>query len=83
MAWRETDPLTKTKLDIMLTGTIGGGDPIPEVLRNEFEALSSEDKATIRNFVSWMRTISVPWMRKYMENVFTPHTPRPDNPLER
>lgn len=83
MAWRETDPLTKTKLDIMLTGKIGHGDPIPEVLRNEFEALSSEDKAAIRNFVSWMRTIKVPWMRKYLENVFTPHTPRPDNPLER
>lgn len=83
MAWRETDPLTKTKLDIMLTGKIGSSDPIPEVLRNEFEALSTEDKAAIRNFVSWLRTIRVPWMRKYMENVFTPHTPRPDNPLER
>jgi hypothetical protein len=83
LAWRETDPLTKTKLDIMLTGKIGSGDPIPEILRREFEALSSEDKAAVRNFVSWMRTINVPWMRKYMENVFTPHTPRPDNPMER
>jgi hypothetical protein len=83
LAWRETDALTKTKLDIMLTGKIGSGDPIPEILRNEFEALSSEDKAAIRNFVNWMRTVRVPWMRKYMENVFTPHTPRPDNPMER
>jgi hypothetical protein len=83
MAWRETDALTKTKLDIMLTGKVGSGDPIPEVLRNEFGALSSEDKTAIRNFVIWMRTIRVPWMRKYIENVFTPHTPRPDNPMER
>lgn len=83
LAWRETDPLTKTKLDIMLTGKIGSGDPIPEILRTEFEGLSAEDKAAVRNFVSWMRTINVPWMRKYIENVFTPHTPRPDNPMER
>jgi hypothetical protein len=83
LAWRETDALTKTKLDIMLTGNIGSGAPIPEVLRTEFERLSSEDKIAIRNFVSWMRTIEVPWMRQYIENVFTPHTPRPDNPMER
>lgn len=83
MAWRETDALTKTKLDIMLTGKVGGSDPIPEILRSEFQTLSSEDKAAVRNFVSWMRTIKVPWMRKYLENVFTPHTPRPDNPMER
>ena len=83
LAWRETDVLTKTKLDIMLTGKIGGGYPIPEFLRAEFDRLSKEDKAAIRNFVSWMRTIEVPWMRQYIENVFTPHTPRPDDPMER
>lgn len=82
-AWRETDALTKTKLDIMLTGKVGGGYPIPEFLRTQFEGLSSEDKDAVRNFVSWMRTVKVPWMRQYLENVFTPHTPRPDNPLER
>ena len=83
LSWRETDALTKTKLDIMLTGKIGGGYPIPEVLRAEFDKLSNEDKAAIRNFVSWMRTIEVPWLRQYLENVFTPHTPHPDNPMER
>jgi hypothetical protein len=83
LAWRESDPLTKTKLDIMLTGKIGGGAPIPEVLRAEFEGLSNDDKATIRNFVNWMRTIDVPWSRRYIENVITPHTPRPDILFER
>ena len=83
LAWRETDALTKTKLDIMLTGKIGRGAPIPEGLRTEFEQLSSEDKTAVRNFVSWMRTIEVPWSRRYIENVFTSHTPRPDVLIER
>lgn len=83
LAWRETDPLTKTKLDIMLTGHIGRGASIPEVLRREFEALSKEDQATIRAFVTWMRTVDVPWSRRYIEHVFTPHTPRPDILIER
>ncbi len=83
LAWRETDALTKTKLDIMITGKIGRGASIPEVVRAEFATLSNEDKATVRNFVSWMRTIEVPWSRRYIENVFTPHTPRPDILFER
>jgi hypothetical protein len=78
LAWRESDALTKTKLDIMLTGSIGRGASIPEVLRTEFEALSGENKMAIRNFVTWMRTIDVSWSRRYIENIFTPHTPRPD-----
>jgi rubrerythrin len=82
-AWKETDPLTKTKLDIMLTGDIGGGNSIPEVLRKEFEDLSKEDQLTIRNFVNWLRTVDVPWSRRYIEHIFTPHTPRPDIPIER
>src|SRR5207247_1162988 len=35
-AWRETDPLTKTKIDALLTILIGEGTSIPEVLRAEF-----------------------------------------------
>jgi len=83
MAWREHDPLTKTKLDIMLSGYIGGGKSIPAVLRAEFEALSKQDQLTVRNFVNWTRTVDVPWSRRYIENIFTPHTPRPDILIER
>ena len=83
LAWKEPDPLTKTKLDIMLTGKIGGGGAIPDVLTTEFAGLSKEDQSNIRNFVSWMRTIDVPWSRRYIENYFTPHTPRPDIWIER
>jgi hypothetical protein len=78
MAWRETDALTKTKLDTMLTGNIGGGSSIPEVLRKEFAALSPQDQFTFRQFITWMRTVDVGWSRRYLENTFTPHTPRPD-----
>ena len=76
-------PLTKTKLDIMLSGYIGGGKSIPAVLRAEFEALSKQDQLTVRNFVNWTRTVDVPWSRRYIENIFTPHTPRPDILIER
>lgn len=71
------------ELDIMLTGYIGGGSSIPEALQLEFEGLSKEDQTTIRNFVNWMRIANVPWSRRYIENVFTPHTPRPDILFER
>lgn len=83
MAWRETDPLTKTKLDILLIGQVGHAITIPEALRAEFETLTKEDQMTVRNFVSWMRTVEVPWSRRYIENAFTPHTPRPDISFER
>jgi len=78
MAWRETDALTKTKLDAMLTGNVGEGNSIPEVLRKEFAALSPQDQFTFRQFITWMRTVDVGWSRRYLENTFTPHTPRPD-----
>jgi hypothetical protein len=81
--WREPDKLTKTKLDIMLTGAIGRAADIPEVLRKEFSELSESDKLKVRNFVTWMRTVDVPWSRRYIENTFTPHTPRPDILFER
>jgi hypothetical protein len=77
MAWRETDALTKTKLDAMLTGRVGGGSAIPEVLRREFAALAPQDQFTFRQFITWMRTVDVGWSRAYLENTFTPHTPRP------
>jgi hypothetical protein len=81
--WREPDKLTKTKLDTMLTGAIGRAADIPEVLRKEFSELSAEDQLKVRNFVTWMRTVDVPWSRRYIENAFTPHTPRPDILFER
>jgi hypothetical protein len=81
--WREPEKLTKTKLDIMLTGAIGRGADIPEVLRKEFSELSPADQLNVRNFVTWMRTVDVPWSRRYIENTFTPHTPRPDILFER
>jgi hypothetical protein len=81
--WKEPDKLTKTKLDILLIGHIGGAWSIPEVLRAEFADLSKEDQLKVRNFVTWMRTVDVPWSRRYIENAFTPHTPRPDIAFER
>src|SRR5205085_2428121 len=83
LAWSEPDPVTKTKLDIMLTGNIGSGGAIPDVLRSEFAALPKDGQLRVRNFVSWMRTVDVPWSRRYIENFFTPHTPRPDIWIER
>jgi hypothetical protein len=82
MAWRETDALTKAKLDAMLTGRIGGASTIPEVLRREFAALSPQEQSTFRQFISWMRTVDVGWSRAYLENTFTPHTPRPNIQFE-
>lgn len=81
--WNEPDRLTKTKLDTMLLGYIGNATSVPEVLRAEFAALSGEDQLKVRNFVTWMRTVNVPWSRRYIENAFTPHTPRPDIAFER
>jgi hypothetical protein len=81
--WHEPDKLTKTKLDIMLTGAIGDGADIPEVLRKEFAELSESDQLKVRNFVTWMRTVEVPWSRRHIEDAFTPHTPRPDILFER
>ncbi len=83
MTWRETDPLTKTKLDALLTGTIAGGSYIPEVLRKEFAELPAADQLAFRQFITWMRTVDIGFSRYYLENAFTPHTPRPDVLLER
>ncbi len=83
MTWRETDPLTKTKLDALLTGTIAGGSYIPEVLRKEFAELPAADQLAFRQFITWMRTVDIGFSRYYLENTFTPHTPRPDVLLER
>jgi hypothetical protein len=81
-AWRETDPLTKAKIDALLNGYIGGGS-LAELLRTEFDALPANDQVAFRNLVTWMRTLDyVPWSRRLLEDVFTPHTPRPDVPLE-
>jgi hypothetical protein len=81
-AWRETDLLTKAKIDVLLSSVIGGGNSIPEVLRAEFEALSAEDKFTFRQFINWMRIAGASVQLRYLENTFTPHTPRPDIPYE-
>lgn len=83
LAWHETDRVTETKLDAMLNGYVGRSNAIPEVLRSEFDALSPADQLTFRNFVTWMRSVDVPWSRRVLEDVFTPHTPRPDVPYER
>jgi hypothetical protein len=77
MAWRETDPLTKTKLDAMINGYVGGSNSIPEVLRAEFDTLSSNDQLAFRTFITWLRSVEVPWSRKLLEDIFTSHTPRP------
>ena len=82
-AWRETDPLTKAKIDVLLSSEIGGGNSIPEVLRAGFEALSAEDKFTFRQFINWMRIAGASVQLRYLENTFTPHTPRPDILFER
>jgi hypothetical protein len=66
-----------------LSSIIGGGNAIPEVLRAEFEALSAEDKFTLRQFINWMRTAGVSVHLRYLENTFAPHTPRPDIEFER
>lgn len=83
MTWRETDALTKAKIDVLLSSIIGGGNSIPEVLRAEFEALSAEDKFTFRQFINWMRIAGASVQLRYLENTFAPHTPRPDILLER
>ena len=83
LAWREGDRLTKTKLDAMLNGYVGRSNAIPEVLRSEFDALPPADQLRFRNFVTWMRSVEVPSSRAVLEDVFTPHTPRPDVPYER
>jgi hypothetical protein len=83
LAWRESDRLTKTKLDAMLNGYVGRSNAIPEVLRSEFDALPPAEQLTFRNFVTWIRSVEVPWSRRVLEDVFTPHTPRPDLSLER
>lgn len=82
IAWRETDLLTKAKLNALLTGRIGGGNTIPEVLRRGFAELSPEDQFAFRQFITWMRTVDVGFSRRYLENTFTPHTPRPDIQFE-
>jgi hypothetical protein len=82
-AWQETDALTKTKIDVVLTGYIGDANAIPEVIRQEFKALSEADKLSVRNFVTWMRSVDVGWSRHYLELTFIPHTPLPDIPFER
>jgi hypothetical protein len=83
IAWRETDKLTKTKLDALLTGYLGGASYIPEVLHKEFAGLSPENQFKFREFITWMRTVDVGFSRFYLEKVFTPHTPRPDILFER
>jgi hypothetical protein len=82
-AWRETDPLTKTKIDGMLTIILGEGGAIPEVLRAEFEALSAENKFRLREFITWLRSVD-PVVQQYpLESTFTPQMPRPDIEYER
>jgi len=54
-----------------------------EVLRKEFAELSAADQLAFRQFITWLRTVDVSFSRRYLENTFTPHTPRPDVLLER
>lgn len=82
MAWHETDSLTKAKLDALLNLYIGGASYIPEVLRTEFAALSPQDQIKFRQFIAKLRTMDLGWSLRYLEDVFTPHTPRPDIPYE-
>jgi hypothetical protein len=81
-AWRETDPLTKTKIDALLTILLGEGAANPEVLRAEFEALSGENKFQLRQFITWLRTADPTVQLHYLESTFTPQMPRPDIPYE-
>jgi hypothetical protein len=84
--WNEPDKLTKTKLDILLSAHLSSVYFIPEVLRKEFSELSKDEQLKIRSFVTWLRTVDVPWSnwsQRYIEDIFTPHTPRPGIPRER
>ena len=82
MAWRETDPLTRAKLNALLTGRLASGGVIPETLRSGFGELSPEDKFAFRQFITWLRSVDAGFSRRYLENTFTPHTPRPDIQFE-
>jgi hypothetical protein len=77
IAWRETDPLTKIKLDALINGYISRGGPISDLLRTEFGTLSADEQLAFRNFITWMRTVDVSLSLECLEDVFTPHTPRP------
>jgi hypothetical protein len=81
-AWRETDPLTKTKIDALLTILLGEGASIPEVLRAEFEALSPESKFQLRQFITWLRSADASIQHHHLESTFTPQMPLPDIPYE-
>jgi hypothetical protein len=76
-AWREIDALTKVKLDALIHGYLSRGGPISDVLRAEFDALPADQQLVFRNFITWMRTVEAPLSRESLEDVFTPHTPRP------
>ena len=80
--WRQPDPLTRTKLHGLLSGYLGRSNSVPTILRTEFNALPAGEQLAFRQFVSWMRSVEVPWLRTYLENTFTPHTPRPHSHIE-
>jgi hypothetical protein len=75
-AWRETDRLTKIKLDALISGDIPRGGPIPNFMRAEFDALSANERLTFRSFITWLRKVDAPFSKENLEDVFTPHTPR-------
>ncbi len=83
LAWHEPDALTRTKLNIIATGYVARGDNVPERVQREFAALSENEQLNVCEFVDWLRSVEVPWSRRYIENLFTPHTPRPDIAFER
>lgn len=54
IAWRESDVLTKLKLDsIIVASTAFSGGPA-EFMRLEFAALSEDQRRTFREFVQWL-----------------------------
>jgi hypothetical protein len=52
--WRETDPLTKLKLDAILNASECCYFRVPEFMYREYAALSSEDQHRFREFVEWL-----------------------------
>ena len=52
--WKETDALTKLKLDAIIEASTPFSSGHPEFLRQEFEALPEEERRTFTKFVRWL-----------------------------
>lgn len=53
-AWRESDPLTKVKLDAIIEASTAFGGGPAEFLRHEFAALPEDEQRKFKEFVQWL-----------------------------